>query len=344
MMVEKKRVGLAFQGGIFPAGAVGAGVVKYLVEKGAFNEYDIDVFSGTSSGALVASVCWGHKLRGTIEEAPKTLEKEWMHFASGLVADARVAQMAQLLDAVARLNPVYEFYSENVIVPLLRQLMQEWILTYIPIDELIALRDKAEHVPGLTIGAADVLRGEVKVFTERDFSLEAILASGSLDEVNGITIIQEGPNKGDYCDGAWGTNPPLTPLVYCSIDELWLVQFFPQERKNLPKTPAERKERKAYVWTNSLVDHELYFIDKVNEWLASGRLNNEDGKYRHIKLKTMPLFLDLPAGVGFVNTPSFIQEMMDYGYDHAKIFLTEQSSSQIKIRLTRPCMDFLPLR
>ena len=348
MMVEKKRVGLAFQGGIFPAGAVGAGVVKYLVEKGAFNEYDIDVFSGTSSGALVASVCWGHKLRGTIEEAPKTLEKQWMHFASGLVPDARVAQMAQLLDAVARLNPVYEFYSENVIVPLMRQLMTEWILTYIPIDEIIELRDKlrdrAEHIPGLALGAADVLRGEIKVFTERDFSLEAILASGSLDEVNGITIIKEGPNKGDYCDGAWGTNPPLTPLVYCSIDELWLVQFFPQKRKNLPKTPAERKERKDELWQNSLVDHELYFIDKVNEWLASGRLNNEDGKYRHIKLKTMPMLLDLPAGVGFVNTPSFIQEMMDYGYDHAKIFLTEQSSSQIKIPLTRPCMDFLPLR
>jgi len=348
MMVEKKRVGLAFQGGIFPAGAVGAGVVKYLVEKGAFNEYDIDVFSGTSSGALVASVCWGHKLRGTIEEAPNTLERQWMHFASGLVPDARVAQMAQLLDAVARLNPVYEFYSENVIVPLMRQLMKEWILTYIPIDELIELRDKlrdrAEHIPGLALGAADVLRGEIKVFTERDFSLEAILASGSLDEVNGFTIIKEGSNKGDYCDGAWGTNPPLTPLVYCSIDELWLVQFFPQERKNLPKTPAERKERKDELWQNSLVDHELYFIDKVNEWLDSGRLNNEDGKYRHIKLKTMPMLLDLPAGVGFVNTPSFIQEMMDYGYDHAKIFLTEQSSSQIKIPLTRPCMDFLPLR
>ena len=71
MMVAKKRVALAFQGGGFPAGAVGAGVVTYLVEKGAFQTYDIDVFSGTSAGALVASVCWGHKLRGTITEAPR---------------------------------------------------------------------------------------------------------------------------------------------------------------------------------------------------------------------------------------------------------------------------------
>jgi NTE family protein len=327
-MGEKNRVAIAFQGGGFPAGAIGAGVVNYLVEKGAFNEYDIDVFSGTSAGALVASVCWGHKLRGTIEEAPKTLEKQWRYFACGLVPDARVAQTAQLLDSIARLNPIYEFYSENVTVPFLRQLMTEWILTYIPIDELIVLRDEAEHVPGLAIGAADVLRGEVKVFTERDFSLEAILASGSLDEVNGFTIIKEGPNKGNYCDGAWGTNPPLTPLIDYGIDELWLVEFFPKERKNMPKTPAERKERKDELWQNSLVDHELYVIEKVNEWLASGRLNNEDGKYRHIKLKIMPMLLDLPAGVAFVNSPSFIQDMLAYGYEHAKIFLTEQSSNQ----------------
>ncbi len=322
MEAVKKRVALAFQGGGFPAGAVGAGVVTYLVEKGAFQTYDIDVFSGTSAGALVASVCWGHKLRGTITEAPRTLEKQWLHFAWGLVPDARVAQMTQLLDAVARLNPFYEFYSENVIVPLLRQLLQEWILTYIPVDELIAWRDRAERVPGLALGAADVLRGEVKVFTEKNFSLEAILASGSLDEVNGLTSIKEGPDQGDYCDGAWGTNPPLTPLLDYGIDELWLVQFFPKARKNLPQTPAERKERKDELWQNSLVDHELYVIEKVNEWLTSGRLNNADHKYRHIKVKRMPMLLDLPSGAAFVNSSPFIQDMMAYGYEHAKIFLT----------------------
>jgi predicted acylesterase/phospholipase RssA len=322
-MAAKQRVGLAFQGGGFPAGAVGAGVVRYLVENGAFQSYDIDVFSGTSAGALVASVCWGHTLRGTIAEAPHTLEKQWLHFAWGLVPDAQVAQMTQLLDAVSRLNPIYEFYSENVTVPLLRQLLQDWVLTYIPIDELIVWRDRAEHVPGLALGAADVLKGTVKVFTEKDFSLEAILASGSIDEVNGLTTIKEGPDQGDYCDGAWGTNPPLTPLIDYGIDELWLVEFFPKERQNLPRTPAERKERKDELWQNSLVDHELYFINKVNEWLASGRLNNADGKYRQLKLKRMPMLLDIPSGAAFVNSLTSIRDMMAYGYEHAKIFLRD---------------------
>lgn len=320
-MNVKKKVGLAFQGGGFPAGAIGAGVVKCLVENGAFNKFDIDVFSGTSAGALVASVCWGHTLTGTIDQAPEELEKQWMHFAWGLVPDAKVAQMSQLIDSVSRLNPVYQYYSENMMVPLLRQLMKDWILTYIPVDELLKARDKAKHVPGLALGAADVLRGEVKVFNEDDFCLEAVLASGSLDEVNGITIIEEGPNKGVYCDGAWGTNPPIAPMLDYGIDELWFVEVFPKKRAEIPRTPGERKDRKDELWQNSLVEHELYHIEKVNEWLDSGRLKNEDKKYRPIKVKKMPMLLDLPAGAAFVNSPSFIQRMMAYGYEHAPIFL-----------------------
>ena len=322
----KKRVGIAFQGGGFPAGAIGTGVIKSLVRKGAFTTYDIDVFSGTSAGALVATVCWGHKLKGTIEEAPRILEKQWMHFAFGfmpLVPDARAAHMSQLLDSAARINPMYQCYSENVIVPLLRQLIKEWVLTYIPVNELIALRDKADHVPGLALGAADILTGEVKVFTEKDFCLESILASGSLDEVNGVTIIEEGPHKGVYCDGAWGANPPLTPLIDYDIDELWFVEVLPKKRKNLPRTPAERKDRKNELWQDTLVEHELRCIEKINEWLASGRLQNEDGRYRFIKIKKVPMLLDLPAGADLVNSTSFIQRMMAYGYQQASHFLTD---------------------
>ena len=221
-MNTKKRVGIAFQGGGFPAGAIGAGVVKYLVEKGAFEQNDIDVFSGTSAGALVASVCWGHKLQGTMAEAPETLEKQWLHFAWGLVPNANVAQMSQLMGAIAQMNPMYRYVSDNVMVPLMRSFMEDWVLTYIPVQRLIEVRNAAKKVPGLALGAADVLEGEVKVFTEKDFCLEAILASGSLDDVNGMTEIKDGPNKGLYLDGAWGTNPPIRPMLDCGVDELWL--------------------------------------------------------------------------------------------------------------------------
>ncbi|HEX6292123.1 MAG TPA: patatin-like phospholipase family protein [Herpetosiphonaceae bacterium] len=320
-MKHKPRVGIAFQGGGFPAGAIGAGVVRYLVERGAFRTYDVAVLSGTSAGALVATVCWGHLLKDTIEDAPQTLEKQWMHFALGVIPDPGVAQLSQLVDSLGRMNPVYRYYADNMLVPFMRYLLKDWILRYIPVDELIAIRDQAARVPGLALGAADVLHGTIKVFTERDFCLEAILSSGSLDEINGITTIAAGPNKGTYCDGAWGTNPPITPLLDYGIDELWYVEVFPKERREVPRTPADRKDRKDELWQNSLVEHELYHIEKVNEWLRAGRLRNDDHKYRLITVKRMPMTLDLPVGAAYVNSPTFIQEMMAYGYEHAAIFL-----------------------
>lgn len=317
------RIGIAFQGGGFPAGAIGAGVVRRLVEEGVFERYQVDAFSGTSAGALVASVCWACMLQNNMKEAPKILEKQWMHFAWGLVPNAEVAQLDQLLDALARKNPVYEYCADNFIVPFLRQLMKEWVLAYIPVDELAAelKRKKAnsEHIPSLLLGAADILRGEVKVFTENDFCLEAILASGSLDEVNGITEIKDGPNKGIFCDGAWGTNPPLTQMLDCKVDEIWFVEVFPKIREKIPRTPGERKDRKDELWQNSLVEHELRWIEKVNEWLDSGML--VDPRKRHVQIRKMPMKLDLPAGAAFVNSPSFIKDMMGYGYKEAAVFL-----------------------
>lgn len=327
-MAQMTRVGLAFQGGGFPAGALGAGVVKRLVEEGAFDKYDIDVFSGTSAGALVAAVCWRHKLEGTISEAPETLEKLWMHFAWGLIPNAKVAQVSQLVGAIAQMNPVQEYVSEHMVVPLLRYMMKEWILTYIPVEALMKkLGEKPEHLPGLLLGSAEVLEGEVKVFSERDFCLDALLASGSLDEVNGITIIKEGPNTGVYCDGAWGTNPPIAPMMSYGVDEVWFVEVFPQKREKIPANPGERKDRKDELWQNSLVQHELDDIERVNRWLevdpqlGKPRLNNDDGRYRPIVVKKMPMTLDLPAGSALVNSRSFLQEMIDYGYKNATLLM-----------------------
>src|SRR5437867_132945 len=155
-----KKVGIAFQGGGFPAGAIGAGVVRFLVENGAFNKYDIDVFSGTSAGALVASVCWGCKLKGNLEQAPDILRRQWMRFANGLVPDVRTAHAFELSESLAQLNPVYQFCSETLFVPLMRNLFRDWILEFIPVAELIRLRDQSSDPPGLLLGAADVRKGE----------------------------------------------------------------------------------------------------------------------------------------------------------------------------------------
>lgn len=324
--IARKRVGIAFQGGVFPAGAIGAGVVRYLVEAGAFDdpEYDIDAFSGTSSGSIVASVCWGHKMTGTMKLAPEVLEKHWLRYAWGLVPNAKVARAMLLTDEMWRINPLYDLAAQKVRVPILRYLMKEWIQRSIRPDELVAIRDRMdrERVPTLALGAANIRTGEPKIFTEWDFCLETVLASGSLDECNGVTKIADGPCAGTYCDGAWGTNPPINFLLSESalkkkISELWIIEVWPKVRAELPKTHLQRKDRKDELWQNSLVEHEIAEIERVNRWLEDGTIA-KGGKYQHIEIRRMPMTLDLEPGATFVNTRSFIREMMAYGYSAAR--------------------------
>lgn len=64
--IPPEKIGLAFQGGCFLAGALSTGVVKALIDSQFFGS--VTAFSGTSAGALVAAMCWKHKLSDRVDE------------------------------------------------------------------------------------------------------------------------------------------------------------------------------------------------------------------------------------------------------------------------------------
>jgi NTE family protein len=360
---EKKRVGLAFQGGVIPAGSFAAGVVRALVDAKAFDQYDVVAFSGTSAGALVASVCWGYTLEGKMNEAPDVLRRQWMDIAYGTVPNAQVADLFMLADHLARMNPVYDAFQQNVFVPFVRDQMKAWARRHIDFEKWIKLFQSSKfddkesqygcsrgletgRSPGLFLGTTDVLEGEVKVIdvlTEEDFTLETVLASGSLDESNGMTIIRKGPHEGVYIDGAWAVNPPISEMIDCGVDEIWLVRVFPKTRETIPGTPGERKDRRDELWQNSLVEHELDKIEFVNKWLEALNKGIDAGikaadyeserKRKHFKpitVEVIPMERDLPAKAAMVNAASFIQDMMDYGYHQAHRFMLEKDEEEKK--------------
>jgi NTE family protein len=273
----KDRVALAIQGGGFPAGAFAAGVVKGLVEKGAFEEYDVCAFSGTSAGALVAAVCWGNKLQGTVDQIPAALEYQWTwlnwpeHLAWLLVGTPTAAEGWREIDGLLMKLAIWRAFVERARTPFFRWIMAHWIADTIAINafnKTFATTPKAQ-IPGLALGAADVLKGEIKVFRESDLSLEALLASGSLDDCNGMTTIVTPPHEGTYLDGAWGDNPPINELLDYNLTEIWFIQHFPKTISTVPRTPAERAARKDQLWQNSLVEHEREFVEFVNKWRAA---------------------------------------------------------------------------
>ena len=77
-----------------------------------------------------------------------------------------------------------------------------------------------DAVPGLALGAVEIKSGDIKTFTEAEFGIDALTASGSFEEINGKTTIGEKT----YLDGAWGQNPPLNDLIEHAVDEIWLFQ------------------------------------------------------------------------------------------------------------------------
>ena len=173
-----------------------------------------------------------------------------------------------------------------------------------PVAELQRLANGLKSkgpLPTLLVGSSNIFRGEDKTFSEEDFledGLGAIVASGSLDEVNGWTIIKNGKNQGIYLDGAWGSNPPLSEFVdrVPGLEEIWLVEFFPKYHGAIPATPLEREERRNQLWQNSLVEHE---IEEINDRVRVRRITHN--------------FPTEPKST-VVNNPKCIGEMMNYGY------------------------------
>ncbi|MBL8408941.1 MAG: hypothetical protein JNJ81_14220 [Candidatus Accumulibacter sp.] len=324
-----QRIGLAFQGGSFLAGAIDAGVVSGLVEARAFEKYDISAYSGTSAGALVAAVCWRHALQhahGTMQErmatAPEALRKQWLHNANGMIFNQAVGDGVKAVDHLwSSTNPAYFWWKDKVAVEWLHGRFQDWLNAYVepetcmdllyqryvastqPPGDLAAAqlafdRDTKDGTrPRLLVGATRVKDSEDVNITDEDFFAElvkalkghpgdhatairvaadymrhGIMASGSIDFINGMTTIKEGRHAGTYLDGAWSENPPLKGLLSARLDQIWMVEVFPRRCAEIPDTFAEREDRREELWQNAVVEQQRTFINKVNLWIESGRL------------------------------------------------------------------------
>jgi hypothetical protein len=76
------------------------------------------------------------------------------------------------------------------------------------------------------------------------------------------------------------------------------------------------------------VEHEIGEIERVNRWLEDGTIA-KDGKYRHIDIRRMPMTLNLEPGATFVNTSSFIRDMMAYGYSAAQVLYKPERKENV---------------
>lgn len=366
--IDQPRIGLAFQGGSFLAGAVGAGVVRHFVEHGIFRNYRVAAYSGTSAGALLATLCWDLALRNDIEAAPEILKEFWLYNANGTIPSQEVGDFLKSFDQLARSNPAYDYFADHVRVPMIRRIFQAWIASALnPLRAVRALVEAPGETPRLALGAANVLTGDIVTFLDQhllddighhhrhpeaiqqwraraelrryphpqgaaidyapgaELLFKAVMASGSLDETNGMTSIDQGLYHGTYIDGAWAQNPPLDVMIDFGVDEIWLVEIFPKYRNQLPGNHAEREDRREELAQNAVVEQQIRMIERINNLIAANPgLRSGSGKtLRHIEVRRLPMTLDFTPGARLINTRQFLLEMMDYGDNAARRFTRE---------------------
>ena len=134
-------------------------------------------------------------------------------------------------------------------------------------------------------------------------------------------------NKSDYWDGLFSQNPPVRDFVDgvdVKPDEIWVIQINPRTINKLPESVGTINDRRNELAGNLSLYQELYFIEKVNEWIEKGYF--QGSKYKPIYVRFIKMLRELDLDTKLDRSQEFIEEMMIYGEKQAEEFLKQLPS------------------
>jgi len=319
--VSQKPVNLALQGG-GSHGAFTWGVLDRVLEDGRIR---IEAISGTSAGAMNAVVLADGLVRNGVDGAREALADFW-HEVSWAAAQSPIQRNpvnVLLGDWGLENSPSYLFFD------LLGRLASPYELNPLNIDPLRKLL--AKHVDfdrvnrcdqiKLFVSATNVHTGQARVFSARDVTADAVLASACLPLMFHAVEIDGVP----YWDGGYMGNPVLYPFFYhCSSRDILIVQINPVERKQTPKTAREILDRVNEITFNGALLKEFRAIEFVGRLIAQGKL--DDSEYKAIRLHSIQggeMMLELSASSKLNAERRFVQYLYELGWQQADCWLEE---------------------
>ena len=198
--------------------------------------------------------------------------------------------------------------------------------------------------PTLHLGAVDVTRGTFRTFTERDVTIDAVLASAAVPTVFRAVTVAEEEEERPYWDGLFSQNPPVRDLLSGRSreekpEEIWVVRINPQRRDEVPESLTAIVDRRNELSGNLSLAQELAFVRRVNEWIADGSLGSD---YRPVAVRTVGLDEDRLTPPRTLTTaskldcrPGFVEELREAGRAAADGFLRTERNR----RLVRGTVD-----
>jgi NTE family protein len=330
---SRKTVNLALQGG----GAHGAftwGALDRLLEEEAIA---IDGISATSAGAMNAAALKHGWLQCGTDGAKASLKRFWFQIAGldGQMSEAMLAWLRVIspspafiaraienspamlaTEAITRVFSPYQLNPFNYHP--MRQVCEE-LLDY----ELVC----ASNGPKLFVCATNVRTGKPRIFTGKDITADALLASACLPTLFQAIRIQD-PRTGRleaYWDGGYMGNPALYPLFYhTQSTDILIVHINPIERDELPQTAQEILNRLNEISFNSSLLRELRSIELVNRLLEQGLIKEGTMKRNNIhSIRDDKLMVQLGVATKMTPNRALLLQLHDAGHAAMDDFLRE---------------------
>jgi NTE family protein len=314
-MPAKPKVAIACQGGGSHA-AFAAGVLQGLFAAGTRERFDLVGLSGTSGGAMCASLAWAGILDGGPVQACVRLDRFWRDLEVHTFLDAVVNFWSVLL---ARL-PVSAEVSPYTYEPLAENTLRALLLKHLDLEHVNA--STRQRNPKLFVGATDIQSGDRVVFGGEGLTYDQVVASAAVPPIFRAVMAD---NR--LCwDGLFSTNPPVREFTDLAErpDEIWIVQINPQRRNEEPRSVREIVDRRNELSGNLSLAQELYFIDRINHLLLEH--STLRAKYKQIKIRVVELGLtelDYPSKLD--RSAALIEHLLANGKARAPLFFSQDS-------------------
>jgi len=306
----------------------------HLLAAGTRDRFELVALSGTSGGAMCASLAWAGMQTGGPDEACARLTRFWGELEVHDPADAAVnfwsVWLARLPVSVEISPYAYEPVAETTLRALLRK--------HLDLESLSpALRRKR---PKLLVGATDIQSGDRVIFDGEGLTYDRVIASAAVPPI--FRAVNADGRL--YWDGLFSTNPPVREFTDLAErpDEIWVVQINPQHRREEPKSAREIADRRNELSGNLSLGQELYFIDRINRLLVDHAALR--ARYKHITIRIVELGLtDLDYPSKLYRSPGLIDRLIADGKRRAPWFFSPKSlwprDGCVPARAVRPGRD-----
>ena len=267
-----KKINLALQGG-GAHGALAWGILDKLLEDGRLT---FDSVSATSAGAMNAVVLAHGLSTGGNEGAREALRKFWK-----MISDAgEIYSPIKLTPIEAMMGVKIENCLSYFFLDLMTKIFSPYQLNPTNINPL---RDVLEELVDFKkiisankikvfISASNVKTGKIKVFDNKDLSLDSVMASACLP-----FMFQAVNVDGDYFwDGGYMGNPAIFPLIYNSdCQDILILHINPIFRDQVPETAVDILNRMNEISFNSSLMREMRAISFVSKLLDDGWIKDK---------------------------------------------------------------------